>query len=78
MAEQFTMVAKSKFAITIQNLKFVGSKMVKKQGSDGLMGKRKIATLNIDSILNIIFLGRVRCQSASYNKFNIGLYVEFG
>jgi hypothetical protein len=34
--------------------------------------------LNIDSILNNFFLGRVRCQSACYNKSKMGLYVEFG
>jgi hypothetical protein len=33
-------------------MKFVGLKMAKIQGSDGLMGKRKIAILNLDSILN--------------------------
>jgi hypothetical protein len=33
-------------------LKFLGLKMAKIQGSDGLIGKRKIAILNIDSILN--------------------------
>jgi hypothetical protein len=32
--------------------KFVGLKMAKIQASDGLMGKRNIAILNIDSILN--------------------------
>jgi hypothetical protein len=52
--------------------------MAKIQGSDGLMGKRKIAILNIDSILNKFFLGQVRCQSACYKKFRMGLYVEFG
>jgi hypothetical protein len=52
--------------------------MAKIQGSDELIGKRKIATLNIDSILNKFFLGQVRCQSACYNKFKMGLYVEFG
>jgi hypothetical protein len=40
------------------------------------MGKRKIAIFNIDSIFNK--LGRVRCQIACYNKFKMGLYVEFG
>jgi hypothetical protein len=59
-------------------LKFLALKMAKIQGSDGLMGKRKIAILNIDSILNKCFLGQMRCQSACYNKFKMGLYVEFG
>jgi hypothetical protein len=52
--------------------------MAKIQCSGGLMGKRKIAILYFDSILNKFFLGQVRCQSAFYNKFKIGLYVEFG
>jgi hypothetical protein len=52
--------------------------MAKTQGSDGLMGKRKIAILNIDSILNNFILGRVRCQSACYNESKMGLYAEFG
>jgi hypothetical protein len=52
--------------------------MEKIYGSDGLIGKRKIAILNIDSILNKKKLSRVRCQSAFYNKFKMGLYVEFG
>jgi hypothetical protein len=39
------------FSIRIQKLKFVGLKMAKIQGLDGLIGKRKIAILNIDSIL---------------------------
>jgi hypothetical protein len=43
--------------------------MAEIQGSDGLVGKRKIAILNIDSIFNNIFL------SAYYNKFKMGLYV---
>jgi hypothetical protein len=38
-----------------------------------LMGKRKIAILIIDSIL-----GQVRCESACYNKSEMGLYNEFG
>jgi hypothetical protein len=42
--------------------------MAKIQCSDGLMGKRKIAILNIDYILNKFFSGQVRCQSACYNK----------
>jgi hypothetical protein len=42
--------------------------MAKIQGTDGLMGKRKIA---IDTILNKFFLGQVRCQSAYYNKFKL-------
>jgi uncharacterized membrane protein YcaP (DUF421 family) len=33
--------------------------MAKIQCSDGLMGKRKIAILNISSILNNIFLGQM-------------------
>jgi hypothetical protein len=37
------------------NFKLIGLKMAKIQGSDGLMGKRKIAILNIDSILNNFF-----------------------
>jgi hypothetical protein len=41
--------------IRIQNLKFLSLKMAKIQGSDGLMRKRKIAILNIYSILS-------RCQ----------------
>jgi hypothetical protein len=40
------------------------SKMAKIQGSDELMKKRKIAILNIDSILNKKNLGRKKCQSA--------------
>jgi hypothetical protein len=52
------------------------SQMAKIQGSDGLMGKRKIAILNIDSILNKKNLGQVRCQSYCYKKFKMGLYVE--
>jgi hypothetical protein len=52
--------------------------MEKILGSDGLIGKRKIAILNIYSILIKFFLGRVRWQSACYNKFKTGLYVEFG
>jgi hypothetical protein len=48
--------------------------MTKIQGSDGLMGKRRIAILNIDSIMNNFFLGK----SACHNKFKMGLYVEFG
>jgi hypothetical protein len=55
-----------------------GIKMAKIQGSDELMGKRKIAFLNIESILNKQNLGRVRCQSASYKKCKMGSYVEFG
>jgi hypothetical protein len=39
----------------IQNLKFVGLKMAKMQGSNGLMGNSKIAILNIYSILNNFF-----------------------
>jgi hypothetical protein len=42
------------------------------------MWKRKIAILKIDSILNKIDLGQVRCQSDCYKKFKMGLYVEFG
>jgi hypothetical protein len=38
--------------------------MAKIQDSDGLIGKRKIAILNIDSILNNFVLGQVRCHSA--------------
>jgi hypothetical protein len=52
--------------------------MTKIQGSGGLIGKRKIAILNIDSIWNNFFLGRERCQSACYNIFKMGLHVEFG
>jgi hypothetical protein len=66
------------FSIRIQNLKFLGSKMAKIQGSDGLMGKRKIAILNIASILNKFFFGQLRCQSACYNNSKMGLYVEIG
>jgi soluble P-type ATPase len=53
----------------------VGLKMEKIQGSDGLMGKRKIAILNIDSILNKTFLSQERSHSACYSKFKIGLYI---
>jgi hypothetical protein len=42
------------------------------------MGKRKIAILKIDSILNNFFLGWIRCQSACYNNFKMGINVEFG
>jgi hypothetical protein len=42
------------------------------------MGESKIAILNIDFILNNFFFNQVRCQSACYNKFKMGLYVEFG
>jgi hypothetical protein len=52
--------------------------MAKIQGSDGLIGKRKIAILNIDSSLNKFSLGQVRCQSACYNMLKMGLYVQFG
>jgi hypothetical protein len=52
--------------------------MEKILGLYGLIGKRKIAILNIDSILNKKNLGQVRCQSTCYNKFKMGLYVEFG
>jgi hypothetical protein len=52
--------------------------MAKLQGTDGLMGKRKIAILNVDSILNKFFLGEVGCQSSCYKKFKMGLYVEIG
>jgi hypothetical protein len=38
--------------IIVQNLKIVGLKMAKRKGSDGRKDKRKIAILNIDSILN--------------------------
>jgi hypothetical protein len=31
--------------------------MAKIQGSDGLLGKREVAILNIDSILNNFFVG---------------------
>jgi hypothetical protein len=51
--------------------------MAKTQGSDGLMGTREIAILNIDSF-EYFFLGQASCQSACYNKFKMGLYVEFG
>jgi hypothetical protein len=43
------------YHIRTQNLKFIGLKMVKIQCSDGPMGKRKIAILNIYSILNNFF-----------------------
>jgi hypothetical protein len=52
--------------------------MAKIQGSDGLTRKRKIAILNIYSILINFFLGRVSCQSACYKKSKMGLYVDFG
>jgi hypothetical protein len=45
-------------SIRIQNLKIVGSKMEKIQGSDGRKDKRKIAILNIDFILNSIILSQ--------------------
>jgi DNA-binding beta-propeller fold protein YncE len=45
------------FYIRIQYLKYIGLKMAKIQCSDGLMGKRKIAILNIYSILNKKKLG---------------------
>jgi hypothetical protein len=64
--------------LSIQNLKFVGLKMAKIQGSDGLMGKRETSILNIDSILNKFFPGQLRCWSACYNNFKMGLNVEFG
>jgi hypothetical protein len=38
----------------IQNLKILGFKMAKIQGSDGRRDKCKIAILNIDSILNYL------------------------
>jgi hypothetical protein len=59
-------------------LEFLDLKLAKKQGLDGLIGKRKIAILNIDSILNKFFLSQVKCQSACYKKLKMGLYVEFG
>jgi hypothetical protein len=40
--------------------------MAKIKGSGGLIRKRNIAILNIDSILNNFFLGRVKCQSARF------------
>jgi hypothetical protein len=43
-------------SIRIQNLKIIGLKMAKIQGSDGQIDKRKIAILNIDSVLNWIIL----------------------
>jgi hypothetical protein len=52
--------------------------MAKIQGPDGLMGKRKIAILKIDAILNKIVLGQMMCQSDCYKRFKMGLYVEFG
>jgi hypothetical protein len=33
--------------------------MAKEQGSDGLMGERKVAILNIDSSLIILFWGEL-------------------
>jgi hypothetical protein len=69
-------------SIRILNLECLGLKMAKIQGSDGLIylyiGKRKIAILNIDSILNNYFLGQMRFRSACYNKLKMGLHVEFG
>jgi hypothetical protein len=59
------------YIVFYQNPKFIGLKMAKIQWSDGLMGKGKIDILNIDSILNN--LGRVKCQSACYNKSKISL-----
>jgi hypothetical protein len=39
------------------------------------MGKRKIAILNIESILNIFFLTE---KGAWYNNFKMGLHIELG
>jgi hypothetical protein len=52
--------------------------MAKIQGSDGLMRKRKIAIEYLFHFELKNFLGQKRCQSAWYDKFKMGLYVEFG
>jgi hypothetical protein len=67
-----------KFSIKIQNLKFVGLKMAKIQGSDGLMGKRNLAILNIDSILNKKFWNRWGAKRLVTTSLKWVYYVEFG
>jgi hypothetical protein len=46
------------YSFFLSESKILSLKMAKIQGSDGLMGKRKIAILNIDSILNHFFLAK--------------------
>jgi hypothetical protein len=47
--------------------------MAKIQDSDGWMVKRKIAILNIGSILNKKNLSQPKYHSASYDIFKIGI-----
>jgi hypothetical protein len=54
------------YLYTVSHKEIVGKKMVKIQGSDGRMDKRKIAILNIDSILNKNFFGPNESHSKSH------------
>jgi hypothetical protein len=62
----------------MQNLKILGLKMTKIQGSDGRMDKCKIAILNIDSILKRIILGlwNMEVRNFASTKWEFRLLIQ--